>query len=421
MPITTAPLDTYASHVNDTFPYNVFLYWWDDELANSNRDIEIPFTHSSSIFSIMYTPWLDESDLILNKIPYHVDRFRYKNNGSELGVDIDADPYVYRIQRVNSGGLFHSGVTKTLGYINPYPNKSITENMSRTKRHWSREGKLHNYPFTYHLLNDGISQPFELYPQYFRNLNEFGEAKINVTSYLNINSDYEYFIEGYNGDKTGVTESLIVNINKELPCASSQYSQWMATNKNQLQAQSLNIVTSALAGGLTSMVLSGGNPLVGLGGAVLSAGGSLLTNNISKTAQERDMRNLPNSLKTGGNSDIISGKTRGGSSLKLLTYRQDDAFMEKFADYFHLFGYKQNKILDLNNIVNSRYFFNYVKSLGVSVKAKDDVNIPKKYLQELNNIFYNGVTLWHMDNYNSEFGEVVMFDYTKDNIEVNKL
>lgn len=401
--------DTFYSTVNDTFPYGVFLYWLDDDLVGEKYENTIPLSHSSSIFSIMYSPFFTKEDFILHKILYDKDRFIFKDKVN-IGLPLDTYPYVYRINRFNSiVDVNRAGVqTKNIGRITCYKKPKRT-----VERSWRNETKLYNYPYTYGYITDGICDPFEV--RY--HLCDYSETDYTTNLWvrcaLNINSDYGYFFRNYKGDNTAIMEDHFVTKNKELPTSSNQYAQWMATNKNQLQAQSLNIVTNALAGGLTSMVLSGGNPLVGLGGAVLSAGGSLLTNNISKTAQERDMRNLPNSLTSAG-GELIYGINKTGKTVKHVKYRQSDAYMQKLGDYFAMFGYKQNKIIDLENeppySKRSRHYYNYIKTVGVNIQSQ---GIPKEHLQELKVIYDKGVTIWHMDREGVTVG-----DYSKDNYEV---
>lgn len=81
---------------------------------------------------------------------------------------------------------------------------------------------------------------------------------------------------------------------------------------------------------------------------------------------------------------------------------------KKIGDYFAMFGYKQNKLMDIN--VNSRHYYNYVKTIGINIKSN---KIPSNYLNTLKNIFDNGVTIWHIDNENVNIG-----DYSMDNKEV---
>ena len=65
----------------------------------------------------------------------------------------------------------------------------------------------------------------------------------------------------------------------------------------------------------------------------------------------------------------------------------------------------------MNVNTRNRYYYNYVKTIGVNLKATS--GIPRNYLEEIKSIYNNGVTIWHVDRDN-----VVVGDYSKDNYEV---
>lgn len=415
--IPSSPQDSFDSRLFDNLPYNLYMYWWDERLqVTYGSDLSIPFSHSGSIFSIVYSPWLSADDFKLIRIPYDTERFKYKDNGSQVGINNETQPYVFRIKSFNHP-LTPTLDVKVLGKINPYPNKDLTKNMPITNRHWSREGKLHIYPYTYHILNDGLMDPVELKPQEFRVLRD-GKTTISVHSYLNVTGDYQYVIEGYNGNIDGQIEGFMNTKSKEIPTNSNQYAQWIATNKHQ-QEQNIfgSIFSNAVSVGGLGATASGGNPYAIGVGAILGAGKGLM----SGTAQEKDMRNMPGAMKSVGNSELVSGLGKYGRTLSVFTYKQTEEFLNKYENIFYLYGYAQNKILNLNTILKSRYYFNYVKVNGIATKPKKGVNISKNCLTEINNVFLNGATFWHVERNDSLFGKVEMFNYDKDNIEINKL
>ena len=60
-------------------------------------------------------------------------------------------------------------------------------------------------------------------------------------------------------------------------------------------------------------------------------------------------------------------------------------------EYFTRFGYKTN-LTKVPNI-NGRTYFNYVQIADSEVIGYGEV--PNKYMDEINNIFRRGVTIWH--------------------------
>ena len=127
----------------------------------------------------------------------------------------------------------------------------------------------------------------------------------------------------------------------------------------------------------------------------------------SALATANDMRSTPNTLLSQG-SNIIYGLRNGGQELRLYRYGLTERYYEKIGDYFAQFGYKQNKMMKIN--INSRYYYNYIKTIGINIKTN---KIPNNYLNILKGIFDNGTTIWHIDNEGVEIG-----DYSMDNREV---
>ena len=81
--------------------------------------------------------------------------------------------------------------------------------------------------------------------------------------------------------------------------------------------------------------------------------------------------------------------------------------MERIGWFFHLYGYKQNKVMTPNT--QSRKYYNFIKTVGVNISAN---NIPKNHYERLKEIFNSGTTIWHMSN------GATVGDYSKDNVEV---
>ena len=92
----------------------------------------------------------------------------------------------------------------------------------------------------------------------------------------------------------------------------------------------------------------------------------------------------------------------------LYRYRINDVDCERLGWYFHMYGYKQNKILTPN--IRNRYYYNYIKTIGCNLKSNQ---IPRSHFEQLKSIFDAGVTIWHIDREG-----VVVGDISNDNYEV---
>lgn len=404
MTIENRTIDNYFTTVNDVFPYGVHLYWLDDTLYDTidngvtySHGNTIPLSHSNSIFSVQYIPFLNQDELHLYKIPYDIERFKYKEDLAQYPIS-DVQPFVYKISRFeNINNVEKPGIMlKRLSTFKCYkPSKSIGG-----KRSWRNESKLYNYPYSYAYLHDGINQPFE----FKYHLCESNDNELWVRQAMNINGDYSLFIKNYKNDSDGMLEQFIATPSRELPSTSSQYANYMATNKNQINASYSNVITNMIGGAVAgSLVNPGVGTVVGAGIGGVSSLINTITNN---NASEKDMRNVPNSLNSRG-GDFILNMNTVGKTVKLIRYRQREEYLEKIGDYFAMFGYKQNKIMKPN--LRDRYYYNFIKTNGVNIKA----NIPKNHLEQIKKIFDKGVTIWHVDR-----NGVVVGDISKDNQEI---
>lgn len=415
MTITNKDYDTWESKMYG-LPYAVYSYYIDSTVAGENT--AVIGASGDNVFSVVYTPFLDITDLELEEIPYDNKRF---GNISEIRPEIKANPHVFRIKKLLKGSKF-------VGEFETYKVKKSVGG----KRNWRNESKLYNYPYTYLMLTDGINDPMILKPQFCST----PKCSVGIKLSVSDRCSYGIFVQTYKGDTDGMTEALVSNDALELPCTSSAYANWVATSKNQTAQSIQNTVNQTILNdkiAKNNMNLGIANSVVGgvasaftgnVGGVIDSVFGGVgsymdkkHTNMQSQLTREsaissalataNDMRSTPNTLLSQG-SNIIYGLRNGGQELRLYRYGLTERYYEKIGDYFAQFGYKQNKMMKIN--INSRYYYNYIKTIGINIKTN---KIPNNYLNILKGIFDNGTTIWHIDNDGVEIG-----DYSMDNREV---
>lgn len=396
-------------------PYSVYNYYIDP----SKGDIMTSIIGASgdNVFSVVYTPFLNIDDMHLIQIPYDSSRF---GKISEVRPEVKVNPDVFRIKALTNPSKF-------IGEFKTYKVKKSIGG----KKNWRNESKLYHYPYNYMMLTDGINEPLVLKPQYCPSV-----CKVGIKLTVSDRCSYGMFVQNYKGDTHGFTEGLVSGDALELPNTSNAYANWVATSKNQTTQN----VQSTINQTILNDKIANRNMYMGLAGSVVGGVGSALSGNVGgvvnsamsgigsyvdkgntnlqskltkQTAIEgalataKDMRSTPNTLLSQG-SNIIYGLRNGNQKLRLYRYGLDENYAQKIGDYFAMFGYKQNKLMDIN--VNSRHYYNYVKTIGINIKSK---KIPSNYLNTLKNIFDNGVTIWHIDNENVNIG-----DYSMDNKEV---
>ena len=171
----------------------------------------------------------------------------------------------------------------------------------------------------------------------------------------------------------------------------------MMENRNQIKLNKLNGFANLLTG--LTMVGTGN---VGWG---VSESVNGVTGLLNQQATERDRLNSGFSLTSNGSDAIHDISMSMGLTCRYLQPLEEH--MERMGWFFHLYGYKQNKVMTPNT--QSRKYYNFIKTVGVNISAN---NIPKNHYERLKEIFNSGTTIWHMSN------GATVGDYSKDNVEV---
>ena len=410
--IIDSPRDIWNSF-NYGLPSAIYFYFLNENIPNFNSgDMDI-LGNCPSIQSIQLVPFITHDDLTLYKTPYDVERFGEIDKSRPGLTDT---PNVYRI----SNDVYS---VKKIGSFKCYkPIKSIGGEKS-----WKNESRLYNYPFAFAMINDHLNPPMEVKYNLCKNNN----VDVKVKSTISDRCSYGIFIEGYKGDINGKLESMVSGDAHELPCSSSAYSQWFASNKNQTAQDVKNSIDNSfltketnakmrlpnMIGSLTGM---NSNPMSWIGAGANIYGQNVQYNQAnkradldiqqsiqSKIAQANDLKSTPNTMLSMG-SDVYFGLVNGSKKVNLYRFGLQEEYYNKIGDYFAMFGYKQNKILTPN--IRNRYYYNYIKTVGCNIKGE---NIPREHLDELKGIFDNGVTIWHYDR-----ERVTVGDYSMDNYEV---
>ena len=131
---------------------------------------------------------------------------------------------------------------------------------------------------------------------------------------------------------------------------------------------------------------------------------------INTMAQARisDMLNTPNSIKTSGNDTLFS-MALSRKKVDLIEYKLKDEAMERIDQYFKKYGYRYNKYDNLGQHMNSRKYYNFIKTNSCNLAS---AKVPLIHLEEIKEIFNRGTTIWHVDR------GAEPLDYNVDNMEV---
>ena len=180
-------------------------------------------------------------------------------------------------------------------------------------------------------------------------------------------------------DYKGIAE----NVDESIPVGKYPTCNWTADSfTNWLTQQSINAPTqfAGLTGGILGAVAISnpiGAGLIGVG-AVMNAIGNFRAETLK-----------PN-IEGGGNTgDILTSNERNGIFFKCM--RSKNEYIKIVDDYFTRFGYKINETKTPN--LTGRTYWNYIKIGGGDCLATG--NIQTKFLEIINKIAQDGVTIWH--------------------------
>lgn len=274
----------------------------------------------------------------------------------------------------------------------------------------------------------------------------YSVADYNVSDDNNIynlwHSGGELKLQQQNWDTT-----IFDNVSGDIPVSTSASAAYLQSAKNSLRASKANMIDSqntGFANALQDSIVNGvgnafhsgvtgfmaGGPYgaaAGVGGSVLksvaqgastqsemhrSAATSRANLIRSQQAKIADISNTPANIQGLGNSTIF--ESNNAINGVFLVFKQaKEEYMKKCQQFFHMFGYKTNNLIDLSvnkNCFHSRKCWNYVETENIKIVG----HINSTDMQELKQIFNTGVTLWHLDT----SGGILVGDYSQNNDEL---
>lgn len=394
MAVTTLNKD-YWDNVLYTVPYGMYFYYLNNSLFESEGGSNVAVLgNSNCIDSILWCPFLHMSDMDLGKVKYDVARF------GEIKGKLSYTPYVYRV----------GSLTRQIKQVGSNYNK-FNERYKTPYRSYENEGKLFQYPYSYCTIYDGMNEPLLVKPHLVRS----EKIKVMVKNSISDKCTFGLYVDNYEGATEDILNVQVNNAPLDLPVSSSAYAQWSSTQKATALQNRLNTINqNKLA--MTQAGISAIGQTMGLNFDYSGEINSSLTalQNIQQTqksfsSNQADLLSTPNSIKS-GNGNVPFNMINGKRGLYLIRYTINENYANTLGDYFALFGYKQNKIMNVQANMRTRFYYNYIKTVNVNIRTHTGVS--KDNLQKLKAIFDRGVTIWHGDR------DKNFFDYTMDNREV---
>ena len=405
--VGTAPADVMGVNVGDRLN-GLYYYYLENDMFLEEECLEdrCNLIYNTSVLgttdaicNVTYAPFLNISKGDLTKIPYDTDRF-----GDVTG---SGKPNVFRVFTKYKPTEMEL-ITKQLYHVEKPTQK-------HTVRDFKYEPKLQEYPYRSIIFYSNVFDKYQVIPHLVdRDTLTHGHITLRACTPMSAQGSFYLYVHGYK-DKTknSILERYFVNSSMDIPNTSSAYSNFMATQKATNSVQHQQKLHEANMMPIMNMVNAGSIAGVGIG-AITGAYQGIKSTQFAvneQVARKQDLITTPNSLKSAGGDLLTRLGVASGTEVFAGELTITDEYKNKIADYFAMYGYKVNSIINLGKVVRTRYYYNYVKTVGCEfINSK----IPQQYLQQLKQIFDNGVTLWHVGREG-----VKMHNYGYDNTEIS--
>lgn len=269
-------------------------------------------------------------------------------------------------------------------YYVPIEKETIeTDSKSISKTHSfssyvPRNNKCFVYPYNYlyvtnHVGNDNILK----YEDFSSN-----NCVFDLEFAISIGGTGRILPKNYKNIERNYNESIIIPKFPTCSWSGDAFTNWLTQNAVNIPTQIANIGVNTLTA--TGSALTGN-----MTGGVM--GGISVTNSIASLIGEFYQASLLPAIKQGtNNADInyLANKNR----ITFYHMRVKTEFLQVIDNYFTMFGYKINRVKSPN--ITGRNNWNYVKTTNANFTG----NIPQSDILQINNMFNNGVTLWHNPN-----------------------
>lgn len=248
-----------------------------------------------------------------------------------------------------------------------------------------KNNKLKCFPYNYLLASNNIGQNTILHYEKFSG----SSATFTVKGVLNPGCSINLTPTNYNGNVSADNDAIQLG---KIPICNYQndmYTNWLTQNSinilgNTVTTDDLNIASNAIGAGVGTITnLAVGN----FAGAGMSIAGGFT--GISNALIQQKQHNMISPTVSGqlNSADVNCASGNNTFHFYKMTIKQEYARI--IDNFFSAYGYRVNSY-KLPNLTG-RTYWNYIKTIGCNITA----DIPQEDLQEIKDMFDNGITLWH--------------------------
>lgn len=327
------------------------------------------------------------------------------------------------------------------------------------------ESKLLMYPYSYNLLTDLQGDEFIIKNEY----NQGKSIVVDIRCALGVSNNVAYTIQGYlnsngignelylrngiinkNTNRLAIVDDYAaayaqgnmntieqnINATKQQTSLNNRIAQNTANTNTAItdtrnRANMLNAGISAVGGTIEGAILGGPLALAGAVQGLSNAAQTTVSNMANSRVTELENQNMLNNTALRGelaNQQAVAGAMakvqdakatadnvtlQGGDTyfnygyenlgVKLISYQITPEYIDLLQDYFGKYGYKVHKVKIPN--IHTRQNWNYIQTVGANIVG----NIPQMFIEGLEQLFNQGITIWHttdVGNYNLPNNEI---------------
>lgn len=254
--------------------------------------------------------------------------------------------------------------------------------------------KLLTYPYVYINMSNGQGGNAIYLQELWEDTN--GLMTFNVQGCLTPGCSIRGVPYKYKGTDNPYDEGLNLGKFPQISWTTDQYTNWLTQNGVNIAINVASTLISTKLGLKSASIAESmaktqeAKQLAQLGKATTLLNSATGIANTMEEIRQHSM--IPPQAEGNLNSgDVTTASGNNKFHYYRMTIRRQQA--KVIDDFFTMYGYKVNSLETIN--IHKRTYFDYIKTIGCNIIG----NIPQKDLEEIRNLFDNGLTIWHNPSY----------------------
>lgn len=196
------------------------------------------------------------------------------------------------------------------------------------------------------------------------------------------------------------------NTQQKYKTYSRNYKQYKAGDKRLVQQR--DFTHALVTPGRSAIPATPGTPASYDWGSVIKLGINVASSLAESALILDNVKASPGTIKGSSSSTVFNMATYDFKTY--LEYRLvPEGVLKKYFDYYYQYGYLVDRMGKVEDYINIRHYFNYIKADLQNITSKGTVGIPNQVRDEIKSIFADGIRFWNVTD--------KMFDYNVSNYE----